>query len=116
LFFGNPETQESSWDCDCRPSDGIWLSIQSGAPFFVKKSVWEDNAGRTADVIAPARAASSEARGLFGSWPPSRIETAEEDTGQSVLTKIKEGDPEVIKRLKVGACFLALKRVHMQCN
>lgn len=28
LFFGNQETGEVAWDCDCRPSDGLWLSKQ----------------------------------------------------------------------------------------
>jgi bifunctional DNase/RNase len=28
IFFGNPETGEVVWDCDCRPSDAFWLSLQ----------------------------------------------------------------------------------------
>lgn len=28
LFFGDKETGEVVWDCDCRPSDGLWLSHQ----------------------------------------------------------------------------------------
>ena len=28
LFFGNQETGEVAWDCDCRPSDGMWLAQQ----------------------------------------------------------------------------------------
>ena len=28
LFFGDKETGEVVWDCDCRPSDGLWLSFQ----------------------------------------------------------------------------------------
>lgn len=28
LFFGDKETGEVVWDCDCRPSDGMWLSFQ----------------------------------------------------------------------------------------
>jgi hypothetical protein len=28
LFFGDRETGEVVWDCDCRPSDGMWLSFQ----------------------------------------------------------------------------------------
>ncbi len=28
LFFGDRETAEVVWDCDCRPSDGMWLSFQ----------------------------------------------------------------------------------------
>eukprot|EP00955_Chlamydomonas_euryale_P014628 157146-Chlamydomonas_euryale.AAC.2 len=28
LFFGDPETGVVAWDCDCRPSDGCFLSIK----------------------------------------------------------------------------------------
>ena len=28
LFFGDKETGETVWDIDCRPSDGIWLSLK----------------------------------------------------------------------------------------
>ncbi len=26
VFFGNRETGEGAWDCDCRPSDAVWLA------------------------------------------------------------------------------------------
>lgn len=25
---GDPDTNEVAWDCDCRPSDGCWLSLK----------------------------------------------------------------------------------------
>ncbi|KAJ9510548.1 hypothetical protein QJQ45_016016 [Haematococcus lacustris] len=28
LYFGNPETGQVLWECDCRPSDGCYLSLQ----------------------------------------------------------------------------------------
>ena len=28
LFFGDPLTGRVHWDCDCRPSDGVFLSIK----------------------------------------------------------------------------------------
>ena len=28
LFFGDPATGKHSWDCDCRPSDGLWLALR----------------------------------------------------------------------------------------
>ena len=41
LFFGDPLTGQVYWDCDCRPSDGCFLSIKSNAPLFVHESVWD---------------------------------------------------------------------------
>ena len=32
LFFGDKEADESVYDIDCRPSDGIWLSLKVGHP------------------------------------------------------------------------------------
>ncbi|EIE24051.1 hypothetical protein COCSUDRAFT_62574 [Coccomyxa subellipsoidea C-169] len=36
LFFGDADTGNLVWDCDCRPSDGCWLALkmmkQSGSP------------------------------------------------------------------------------------
>ncbi|KAG2442549.1 hypothetical protein HXX76_002635 [Chlamydomonas incerta] len=41
LFFGDPATGVVAWDCDCRPSDGVYLSLRSGCPFYVAQSVWD---------------------------------------------------------------------------
>lgn len=41
LFFGDAETGEVMWDCDCRPSDGCYLSLRAHCPFFVHKRVWD---------------------------------------------------------------------------
>ncbi|GAX79692.1 hypothetical protein CEUSTIGMA_g7133.t1 [Chlamydomonas eustigma] len=41
LFFGDPLTGKVHWDCDCRPSDGCFLSIKCKAPLYVHKKVWE---------------------------------------------------------------------------
>ena len=40
LFFGDPLTGCVHWDCDCRPSDGCFLSIKCNAPLFVHENVW----------------------------------------------------------------------------
>ncbi|KAJ9508389.1 hypothetical protein QJQ45_011921 [Haematococcus lacustris] len=36
LYFGNPETGQVLWECDCRPSDGCYLSLQPGHPTGLK--------------------------------------------------------------------------------
>ncbi|PNW85377.1 hypothetical protein CHLRE_03g183550v5 [Chlamydomonas reinhardtii] len=41
LFFGDPATGVVAWDCDCRPSDGVYLSMRSGCPFYVAQIVWD---------------------------------------------------------------------------
>eukprot|EP00197_Chlamydomonas_leiostraca_P002202 CAMPEP_0202858110 /NCGR_PEP_ID=MMETSP1391-20130828/780_1 /ASSEMBLY_ACC=CAM_ASM_000867 /TAXON_ID=1034604 /ORGANISM="Chlamydomonas leiostraca, Strain SAG 11-49" /LENGTH=296 /DNA_ID=CAMNT_0049536993 /DNA_START=366 /DNA_END=1256 /DNA_ORIENTATION=+ len=41
LFFGDPATGRVMWDCDCRPSDGCFLSIKSSCPFYVHRRVWD---------------------------------------------------------------------------
>ncbi|GFR41045.1 hypothetical protein Agub_g1479 [Astrephomene gubernaculifera] len=41
LFFGDAATGAVMWDCDCRPSDGVYLSLRTGCPFFVARKVWE---------------------------------------------------------------------------
>ncbi len=28
LFFGDADTGNLVWDCDCRPSDGCWLALK----------------------------------------------------------------------------------------
>lgn len=52
LFFGDPATGEVKWDCDCRPSDGTFLAMKSGAPIFVHKRVWNEAATRLKDTHA----------------------------------------------------------------
>lgn len=44
LFFGNPDTGEVKWDCDCRPSDGCYLAIKAGCPVYVSRRVWDQAA------------------------------------------------------------------------
>ncbi|GLC38971.1 hypothetical protein PLESTM_000801400 [Pleodorina starrii] len=44
LFFGDAATGTVMWDCDCRPSDGVYLSLRTQCPFFVARKVWEQAA------------------------------------------------------------------------
>jgi bifunctional DNase/RNase len=44
LFFGDPTTGVAVWDCDCRPSDAIWLSLKSKCRIYINRSVWDTNA------------------------------------------------------------------------
>ncbi|EFJ52139.1 hypothetical protein VOLCADRAFT_103159 [Volvox carteri f. nagariensis] len=44
LFFGDAATGTVCWDCDCRPSDGVYLSLRTQCPIYVARSVWEEAA------------------------------------------------------------------------
>ncbi|GLI69021.1 hypothetical protein VaNZ11_013560, partial [Volvox africanus] len=44
LFFGDAATGTVHWDCDCRPSDGVYLSLRTQCPFYVARTVWEQAA------------------------------------------------------------------------
>ncbi|KAL3148350.1 hypothetical protein ABBQ38_013807 [Trebouxia sp. C0009 RCD-2024] len=92
LFFGNQETGEVAWDCDCRPSDGLWLSKQAKCPMYVHKSVWFENKSYTRTVI---QGNDETAHFLIGS-----AAEAEDLSGTNALTTVREADPEPVKRLK----------------
>eukprot|EP00793_Prasinoderma_coloniale_P003827 PRCOL_00003204-RA len=48
LFFGAGDGAGSTatpvWDCDCRPSDGLWLALAANCPVYVSKAVWDSAA------------------------------------------------------------------------
>lgn len=98
LFFGDSESGAVVWDCDCRPSDACWLSLKANCPVFIKSDVWEAHSVSLSDLTASEEGdlGSHERSG------PVRIVEAEteEDTGTAVLTKIRQSDPEPVKRLK----------------
>ncbi|CAG9463652.1 unnamed protein product [Pedinophyceae sp. YPF-701] len=48
LFFGSEDG--STWDVDCRASDGCWLALKSGCPLYVSKVVWEEAAMYVGDL------------------------------------------------------------------
>lgn len=39
LFFGDAETGNIVWDCDCRPSDACWLALKVQIPFIAVEFV-----------------------------------------------------------------------------
>ncbi|KAK9906754.1 hypothetical protein WJX75_007449 [Coccomyxa subellipsoidea] len=87
LFFGDADTGNVVWDCDCRPSDGCWLALKSRCPVYVRKSVWEANAM----PLKTMKQAGS---------PASVIITAEQAAAGNPLTSIRGDEPEPLKRLK----------------
>ena len=112
MFFGDPEGEEALWDCDCRPSDGIWMALKSQRPIYVHRHVWEsaracmqkgdldprpEPSGEPGPTLgeawrASSRAAESGAAGLAGE--PESL------GGRIPATHISSEDPEAIRLLK----------------
>ncbi|DBB13695.1 TPA: hypothetical protein ACH3X3_000713 [Trebouxia sp. C0006] len=96
LFFGDRETGEVVWDCDCRPSDGMWLSFQAKCPLYVHQRIWRHHRSRTRELV---QGDDETARYLLG--PDAAAATESEDlTGTKMFTTIRQDDPEPVKRLK----------------
>lgn len=96
LFFGDPETNEISWDCDCRPSDGCWLALKKMCPLYVHNDVWEECAQPVNQVFNV-----EQTRTLLENMPqftPGGGQAEEE--GGDALMSVRPSDPTVIKRLK----------------
>ena len=51
MYFEDAASGAPLWDCDCRPSDGLWLSMKYDAPFVVHNEVWERCALRLYDLV-----------------------------------------------------------------
>jgi len=118
VFFGDPEGEEALWDCDCRPSDGIWMALKSHRPIYVHNRVWEaarasmqkgdldprpEPSGAPGPTLGEAwRASSRAAEGAGGpgsgvAGPPGEPESL---GGRIPATHISSEDPEAIRLLK----------------
>jgi len=99
LFFGDRDVGKIYWDCDCRPSDGVWLALQSKCPVYVSKSVWDLAAVPLSKLVAMSDDQDLEgnAQQMFFS-----DEDAIELEGDAEMPHLglKHEDPEPIKRLK----------------
>ncbi|DBB04512.1 TPA: hypothetical protein ACH3X1_012606 [Trebouxia sp. C0004] len=85
LFFGDRETGEVVWDCDCRPSDGMWLSFQAKCPLYVHQRIWRHHKSRTRELV---QGDDETARYLLG--PDAAAATEAEDlTGTKMFTTIR---------------------------
>lgn len=86
LFFGWEEGLVV-WDCDCRPSDALWLATKQGCPILVHRDVWNEASVPVESIIEPR---TEEATST----------TPQESKNVDPLRSIVGGDPEPIKRLK----------------
>jgi len=96
LYFGDPTTNEITWDCDCRPSDGCWLALKRMCPLYVHKSVWDECAQPLKVVFSV-----EQTRALLENMPQfAHVSQQLDEEGGDPLTSIRDADPVVIKRLK----------------
>lgn len=98
LFFGDRDAGKIYWDCDCRPSDGVWLALQSKCPVFVSKAVWNLAAVPLSKLVVSNQDQDAEAEGPFF----AEDEGFGQDQSDASMPGmgLKNGDPEPIKRLK----------------
>ena len=98
LFFGDRDQERIYWDCDCRPSDGIWLALQSKCPVYVSKSVWNLASVPLSKLVVMSQEQEIDEEGLEGYYAEGG--KIDEDALKLPLLGLKNEDPEPIKRLK----------------
>ena len=102
MFFGTAASGDL-WDCDCRPSDGIWMALRSQKPVYVHEKVWA--AAKSSVQDEPRAGAGAGARKKMRAAPdpagPGAAEAPRADLQNRLPgTKIVTEDPEPIKLLK----------------
>eukprot|EP00213_Chloropicon_mariensis_P000806 CAMPEP_0197477018 /NCGR_PEP_ID=MMETSP1309-20131121/12606_1 /TAXON_ID=464262 /ORGANISM="Genus nov. species nov., Strain RCC998" /LENGTH=423 /DNA_ID=CAMNT_0043017699 /DNA_START=277 /DNA_END=1548 /DNA_ORIENTATION=+ len=97
LFFGDRDAGKIYWDCDCRPSDGVWLALQSKCPVYVSKSVWNIAAVPLSKLVVMSKEQESE---NFSEGMYTEVDAEDEESLKLPLLGLKNEDPEPIKRLK----------------
>lgn len=84
-IFIIPFTPTSSfsvyWDCDCRPSDGCFLSIKCNAPLFVHETVWDTASKLVLDstvhaMLQESRKLESQQPSTSAQQPPSEVQSS----------------------------------------
>jgi len=102
LFFGDRDLGKIYWDCDCRPSDGVWLALRSKCPVFVSKSVWNLAAVPLSKLVVMSKEQQDDLDNMSAD-EDAQVFYSEEGSGQDAdfpLLGLKTEDPEPIKRLK----------------
>ncbi|KFM27981.1 hypothetical protein F751_0667 [Auxenochlorella protothecoides] len=103
LFFGDG-AGGAAWDCDCRPSDGCWLSLKEKCPIYIHRRVWEDNSTPLRDLARKDDAPSplTQRRGKGGATlGMDGVVLGSDNSLPSQVTSIRDSDPELLKRLKM---------------
>ncbi|KAK9817987.1 hypothetical protein WJX72_005385 [[Myrmecia] bisecta] len=100
LFFGDADSGAVVWDCDCRPSDAVWLALKTDCPIYIKKTVWNLYSSPIGQMLAPeGKTLEASVYKALGITPasPTEQQTAQKDA----FLQIRESDPEPVKRLKM---------------
>ncbi|KAK9863449.1 hypothetical protein WJX84_004880 [Apatococcus fuscideae] len=100
IFLGDRETGIVAWDCDCRPSDAVWLAQKTHAPMYVHKQVWRENSTPLTHVSRDeTRTPLQEAQAAL-QMTRAKLEKHFSSTSPDANTYIRWDDPEPVKRLK----------------
>lgn len=97
LFFGDSEGNVV-WDCDCRPSDALYMTLRAHAPMYINKRVWDESKTPVKYVANPAdgERAAALLKVLTGSGELPEMPLS----GKEALVTPRKEDPEPVKRLK----------------
>ncbi|KAK9843264.1 hypothetical protein WJX74_009446 [Apatococcus lobatus] len=97
-FFGDRETGKVAWDCDCRPSDSVWLAQKTHAPIFVHKKVWEQNSSELGRIEQDQLKAHLRHKQQLQEYVLKMEQQYSSLPDQN--TYIRHDDPDPVKRLK----------------
>lgn len=106
MFFGDQTTGKVYFDCDVRPSDGIFLALKQKAPIFVNENVWAEASKTLSKSTVHQMMSQCETSGPEGMASPQQgDEQANQRPKQRLLspadfTELLEDDLDAIKLLK----------------
>ena len=103
MFFGDKTTGKTHFDCIVRPSDGIFLALQSSAPIFVNRNIWRATykilSNSTVHQITSKNKEALPEGGKI-SPPPQRSEKGRSMLLPTDMTELLDDDLDAIKLLK----------------
>lgn len=115
IFFGDRESNEISWDCDCRPSDGVFLALKHGAPIYIHQQVWDTVSAPLDELKENAQWQMShvnrelrvhregeeyEGAAVLGGGADQQSNRKKLDVA-TLMTTVRRSDPEPLKLLKM---------------
>jgi len=89
LLFGDTDSGVVWWDCDCRPSDSLWLALRTKCPIYIRRSVWSEGSTLVHSLLGGGSGASRE------------VTSADESGDRGAPAQnVRVQDPEPVKLLK----------------
>jgi hypothetical protein len=109
MFFGDQKTGKVFFDCDVRPSDGIFLALKQQAPIFVNNELWKETSKSLSKCTVHQMMSQSETQGPEGMISPLPSPEGQEEVSQKPrrrllspadFTELLDDDLDAIKLLK----------------